>query len=295
MSLPTVGFIGIGTMGWPMAQNIHKAGYPLTVYDLNAVQTEKFAAETGATAAASPADLAECELVVTMLPNGDSVRQVLVEAGDGAWLNKVKHGTVVIDMSSSAPTGTRSLSALLAEKGVALVDAPVSGARPRAITGTLTIMVGGDDAAAIEKARPLLNTMGNRLFACGTSGCGHAAKALNNYVAATAFAATSEACLIAERFGLDQSTLVEILNVSTGKSFISEVVMQEHVVEGKFATGFALGLLTKDVRIAAGLGDSVGLDAPVLQLMKSRWESANAELGESADHTEAIKSWDGDG
>lgn len=287
---PRVGFIGIGTMGWPMAANILHGGYALLVSDQSPEQRDRFVNEfPEACAVDNPQALSECDFIVCMLPNGHIVREAICESG---LLEKMLPGTVIIDMSSSEPMGTREMGKVLAEKNVTLVDAPVSGAKVRAVDGTLTIMIGGDDADAIEKAGPVLQTMGKQLFECGGLGCGHAAKALNNYIAATAYAATAESCLIAERFGLDRHTLMDILNVSTGKSFISEVVMKDHVIDGKFATGFQLGLLTKDVRIAAGLGEAVGLDAPVSRLVRERWENANAELGETADHSEAILSWD---
>lgn len=288
-----VGFVGVGTMGWPMAANILAKGYDLTVYDMSAERCADFVSQLGGSAANSMADIAQCDMVVTMLPNGHVVRDVLMNADDGAFINSAKPGTIVIDMSSSAPTGTRELAADLKQKGIALIDAPVSGARPRAETGTLAIMIGGDDAAAIEQAKPLLSTMGDRLFDTGGSGTGHAAKALNNYVAAATYAATSEAVLIARRFGLDDETLIDIMNVSTGKSFISEIAMKGFVLPGKYGSGFALSLLTKDIGIAADLGHDVGLDAPVQRLVLERFRQANEQLP-GADNTEAIKCWDKD-
>jgi len=292
-NIKSVGLIGIGNMGWPMAANLVKAGFEVAVHDADPQRCEKFCSEHKATAPGLGA-LAGCEVVVTMLPNGHIVRQALLESENGAFIATVKPGTIVVDMSSSEPMGTRQLALLLAQKGVTLVDAPVSGAVPRATTGTLTIMIGSDDAAAVEKVKPVLEAMGNRLFETGGSGCGHAAKALNNYLGATAFAATSEAVLIARRFGLDPATLVDILNVSTGKSFISEVVMKEHVLDGKYATGFKLGLLAKDVKIAEGLGQAVNLDAPLLRLVNERWAFAEQAIGYDADNSEAIKSWEND-
>ncbi|HEY0961165.1 MAG TPA: NAD(P)-dependent oxidoreductase [Pseudomonadales bacterium] len=293
MSAPRAGFIGIGTMGWPMAANLVKGGVELTVYDSNAAQVAAFCNEhPSAHAAQTLADIAAQDFVVTMLPTGQIVHEVLVRADQGAFFANVRSGTVIIDMSSSEPTGTQALARLFAAKGVAFVDAPVSGARPRALAGTLTIMIGGDDREAIAKAKPLLAKMGERLFDTGGSGSGHAVKALNNFLGATAFAATSEAVLVAQRFGLDTRTLVDIVNVSTGRSFISDVVMKEHVLDGKFATGFALGLLAKDVKIAADLAEAVRLDAPLLKLVSERWASARDAIGYDADNTEAIKSWD---
>jgi 3-hydroxyisobutyrate dehydrogenase len=295
MSKVTAGFIGIGTMGWPMAANLVKGGCAVTVYDSNPGQVEKFCQEhPAARAAQSLAEIAAQDFVVTMLPTGQIVHEVLVRAGQGAFFDAVKAGTVVIDMSSSEPTGTQVLAELFARKGVPFIDAPVSGARPRAIAGTLTIMIGGNDKAAIEKAKPVLAKMGDRLFDTGGSGTGHAVKALNNFLGATAFAATAEAVLIAQRFGLDTRTLIDIVNVSTGRSFISDVVMKEHVLDAKYATGFALGLLAKDVKIAADLGEAVKLDAPLSRLVRERWAGARDAIGYNADNTEAIKSWNED-
>ena len=295
MSALRAGFIGIGTMGGPMAANLVKGGVELTVYDSNAAQVAAFCNEhPSARAAQTLADIAAQDFVVTMLPTGQIVHEVLVRAGQGAFFANVRPGTVIIDMSSSEPTGTQALAKLFAAKGVAFVDAPVSGARPRALAGTLTIMIGGDDGDAIARAKPLLAKMGERLFDTGGSGSGHAVKALNNFLGATAFAATSEAVLIARRFGLDTRTLIDIVNVSTGRSFISDVVMKEHVLDERYATGFALGLLAKDVKIAADLGAAVNLDAPLLRLVSDRWAQARDAIGYGADNTEAIKSWDTD-
>ncbi|MEY4642501.1 MAG: hypothetical protein RLZZ227_2495 [Pseudomonadota bacterium] len=294
MSNPSIGFIGIGTMGWPMAANLVKAGFEVKVYDSKPAQGAAFCMEHPAAKVASLAQIAAQDFVVTMLPTGQIVQDVLLHAEDGAFFSAVKAGTIVIDMSSSEPPGTQVLARQFAPKGVALIDAPVSGARPRAISGTLTIMIGGDDRGAIEKAKPVLAKMGDRLFDTGGSGTGHAAKALNNFLGATAFAATSEALLIAERFGLDTRTLIDIVNVSTGRSFISDVVMKEHVIGGKYATGFALGLLAKDVKIAADLAEAVNLDAPLSRLVRDRWAQARDEVGYNADNSEAIKSWNAD-
>jgi 3-hydroxyisobutyrate dehydrogenase len=287
-----LGFIGIGTMGWPMAANLVKAGFAVTVFDLSEARGRDFVRQhPAAIATMALVDMAEQDIVVTMLPTGRIVSEVLLAGQKSAFLLNVKAGTLVIDMSSSEPTGTRELAAKLAGKGVILLDAPVSGAEPRAKAATLTIMLGSDNSAAVERARPVLAAMGNRLFVTGGSGSGHACKALNNLLGATAFAATCEAVMIAERFGLDPTVLVDILNVSTGKSFISEVVIKDHVIDGKFATGFKLGLMAKDVQIAADLADAVGLDAPVTHLVNQRWAQALGRLGFDADNTEAFKDW----
>ncbi|WP_207482656.1 NAD(P)-dependent oxidoreductase [Arenibaculum pallidiluteum] len=286
-----VGFIGIGNMGWPMAANIAKAGHAVTVHDGSAERMARFVAEHGGRAAETLADLGGCEFVVTMLPTGQIVREVLTGGAGGGLAPHLGAGTVVIDMSSSDPLGTQELGAALKARGIALVDAPVSGGVPRAAAGTLAIMIGGDDAEAIERARPLLRTMGDRLFDTGPLGSGHAMKALNNYCAAAAYAATAEALIIGERFGLAPETIVEIVNASTGRSFVSELVMKEHVVTGRFATGFQLGLLAKDVKIAADLGEALGIEAPVSRLVRERWSLARERVGAERDHSEAIRGW----
>jgi 3-hydroxyisobutyrate dehydrogenase len=289
-----VGFIGIGNMGWPMAANLVKAGFEVAIHDTDPARANQFTKENPGSTAPGLVGVAQMDAIVTMLPNGHIVRAALIEADDGAFIKNAKPGTIVVDMSSSAPEGTRELAAELKEKEVILIDAPVSGAVPRATTGTLTIMIGSDDAEAIKAIEPLLLAMGNRLFQVGAAGCGHAAKALNNFLGAAAFAATSEAVLIAKRFGLDPATLIDIVNVSTGKSFISEIVMKDHVLDEKFASGFKLGLLAKDVRIAEALGRAVGLDAPLLRLVEKRWNLAEERIGYESDNTEAIKGWQDD-
>jgi 3-hydroxyisobutyrate dehydrogenase len=284
-----VAFIGVGAMGAPMAACVARARHVLTVYDSVRERAQQVANEHGCQIAEGVEGLAGSDFVVTMLPTGQIVSDLYLRQG---LAHKLRRGTIAIDMSSSDPLGTRELGAALAASGITLIDAPVSGGVPRAAQGTLTIMIGGDDSAAIERARPLLRAMGDRLFDTGGLGSGHAMKALNNFVAAAGFAACAEALLAGQRFGLDPARMVEILNVSTGRSFITDVVLREHVVDGKFATGFQLGLLAKDVRIAADLAQQLRLDAPLARLVSSRFEAARDALGYTRDHTEAIKAWD---
>jgi 3-hydroxyisobutyrate dehydrogenase len=285
-----IGFIGIGTMGEPMAANLARAGHDVLLYDLDPARTAAVADAIGA-AAGSLGELAGCEFVVCMLPTSDDVQQALVRAEGGAFLAKVQPGTVVIDMSSSEPNKTRETGAILAQKSVAMIDAPVSGGVMRARDATLTIMIGSDDPAAIDRAEPMLQAMGRQLFRVGRLGAGDAMKAANNYAAAATYAATAEALTMGKAFGLDPAQMVAIMNVSTGRSFVSELVMQEHVVTGAYATGFALALLAKDVGIARRLGEELGLDAPVSELVDERMKLAAEKCGPRADHSEAILAW----
>lgn len=288
-----VGFIGMGTMGAPMAANLAKAGHELWLHDLDPARAESVAAEIGASAA-SLAKIAACEFVICMLPTSADVRQALTEAGGGAFLGNAAPGTVAIDMSSSEPGETRSTGAILAEKGVAMIDAPVSGGVMRARDASLTIMAGADDKDALGRAMPLLEALGGRIFHVGRLGAGDAMKAANNYAAAATYAATAEALAMGKGFGLDPAQMVEIVNLSTGRSFVSELVMKEHVITGRYATGFALALLAKDVGIARRLADELGLDAPVSALVDERMKQAARGCGPAADHSEAIRAWYGD-
>jgi 3-hydroxyisobutyrate dehydrogenase len=290
----SIGFVGIGRMGERMAARLAGAGFTLKLHDLDSQRADAVAARIGAASAVSLSTIAECEMVITMLPTSADVQEVLLRAEDGAFLRHARHGTIVIDMGSSEPAATRETGLLLAEIGVAMIDAPVSGGVMRAEDGTLAIMVGADDEAALAKAMPVLEALGARIFRLGRLGAGDAMKAANNYAAAATYAATAEALAMGKSFGLDPAQMVEVMNMSTGRSFVTEVVMKEHVVTRTFATGFGLALLTKDVGIAAGLAQDLGLDAPMARLVHERMKLAVAMRGDRADHSEAILGWYGE-
>jgi 3-hydroxyisobutyrate dehydrogenase len=283
-----IGFVGLGAMGRPMAGHIARAGHSLTVLDLDIAAAQRLADDATVKIAQGPGDFTGTDIVVTMLPTGAIVRDVLL--GLHGIAAKLPQGALVIDMSSSEPAGTRELGAALAGLGLSLVDAPVSGGVPRAMDAALTIMIGGEPAA-IARARPVLELLGKRLFEVGALGAGHAMKALNNYVSAAAFEATSEALLIGKAFGIDPTQLIDILNVSTGRTFHSELSMKDHVIAGRHAAGFLLALAAKDVRIAAGLAAALKIPAPMLQLSAAQMSAASQSLGPKADVTEAIKFW----
>lgn len=290
--IKTVGFIGLGNMGVPMAANIRRGGYEVIGFDLDPARAKAFAQEHNARATDQLAELGKaCDAIVTMLPTGREVRDALFTMQDGALAANLKPGSFVIDMSSADPVGTRELGKELAARKLVLVDAPVSGGVPRAKDGSLAIMIGGDPDA-IAAVKPVLACMGNKLFDVGSLGCGHAMKCLNNYLAAAAFAAASEAMTIGRQFGLDPAVLADVVNVSTGRSFVSENLLRQHVLSGVFGTGFALGLLAKDVKIAADLADQIGVDAPVSQLVSGLWADARDALGGDQDHTRAATHWE---
>jgi 3-hydroxyisobutyrate dehydrogenase len=285
-----VGFVGLGNMGWRMAHNLAVGGFDLVVHDADGDRRDRFAEEHGCAAAASPQDFAKASVVLTMLPDGYAVREAMVE-WKGGIASALAPGSVLLDMSSANPVGTKSLAAELAPRQVAVVDAPVSGGIVRAEAGTLSIMVGGDDEDAIARVQPVLECVGERLFRTGPLGSGHAMKALNNFLGAAAYTTAAEALAIGRQFGLDPVTMLDVINTSTGRSFNTEHVLKEDVVTGRYGTGFALGLLTKDVGIAAALAEAVGVDAPACRLVSERWLEALAGLGFAADHSEAHKQW----
>jgi 3-hydroxyisobutyrate dehydrogenase len=290
--IKSIGFIGLGNMGVPMAANLAQAGYQVIAFDLDAERAQDFAKEHSARATTDLAELGKSvDAIVTMLPTGKEVRDVLFNAQGGTLAANLKAGTYVIDMSSADPVGTRTLGKDLAVRNITLVDAPVSGGMPRAKDGSLAIMIGGD-AAAIAAVKPLLSKMGQKLFEVGGLGCGHAMKALNNFLAATSFTAAAEAVTVGRRFGLDPATMMDVVNVSTGRSFASENLIKQHVLSGTFGTGFTLGLLAKDVGIAADLAEQIGVGAPVGQLIRDMWADAREAVGGDQDHTRAAPHWE---
>ena len=286
------GFAGIGNMGAHMARNLSTAGFDVTVYDRATGRAAAYSAEHGIAAAESFDDLAGVDVLITMLPTGADVRGLLLDEEGGGLAKVLKSGALVIDMSSSEPVGTQELGAALGQLGLVLIDAPVSGGTTGADKATLTIMIGGDDAAAMDRATPALEAMGGNLFRTGGLGSGHAVKALNNYVAAANFAAASEAVIVGKRFGLDAETLLDVINVSSGRNSATEGLIKRQVLPETFAAGFALSLMAMDVRISRGLAEAMNAPSPMNAAVTGIWNAAEQELGGDADFTAAYKSLD---
>lgn len=284
-----VAFIGVGNMGKPMAANLVKGGHQVFVFDAGLPRAAAVAAEIGAAPLGNLPEAAPADIIITMLPDGHAVRTVAL--GDGGIASFAKAGTIVIDMSSSQPMFTRDTGAALAKRDIALIDAPVSGGVAKAITGTLTIMIGTDNASALAKAKPVLACMGTTFFEVGGLGSGHAAKALNNVVAAANYAVLAEALITAERYGIAPELFADIVSASTGQSFMSSVVMKNFVLTKKFNTGFTVGLLAKDAAIAAELCKELGFEAPHIELASQRWAQARDALGAGEDNSRAISVW----
>lgn len=279
--MSTIGFIGLGMMGQPMAHLLHAAGHTLVVRDANTSAAQGFVqAHAGAVMAQDAAAFAACDVVITMLPNSDIVDAVVKELAP-----KLKPGACVIEMSSADPTRTRALAEHLAAQGLGLIDAPVSGGVKKAVAGTLAIMVGGD-LALFEAHKPVLQTMGKAITHVGPVGAGHALKALNNYVSAAALIATAEAIHVGSAFGIDKAVIVDVINASTGKNNTTENKAHQYMLNAAFNSGFSLALQAKDVGIAASLGQAVNHPMPLAQVVSGMTNDASDNLGKQADHTE---------
>jgi 3-hydroxyisobutyrate dehydrogenase len=194
-------------------------------------------------------------------------------------------GAIVIDMSSSAPLGTRALGDELNEAGFGFIDAPVSGGVKRAADASLAIMVGGD-AAIVARVEPVLAAMGSSIFRTGPLGSGHAMKALNNYVSAAGLAAAVEALAVGQKFGLDPAVMTDVLNASSGRNNTTENKLKQFIIPQTFASGFSMALMAKDIRTADELAAAIGVAAPLADVCTTLWDEAAKHLGPGADHTE---------
>jgi len=285
-----VGFVGLGNMGTPMVHCIAAKKHSLIVQDLRSELAEKLETEDASIrAAASSRALGEsCPIVITMLPDAAIVRTALL--GDDRAAQGIAHamtaGGLVIDMSSSAPTATQDLGENLGALGIGLIDAPVSGGVPRARDGSLTIMAGGEESL-VAQVLPILSCMGT-VKHVGPLGAGHAMKALNNYVSAAGLLAVCEALIVAEKFGLEPSTLNDVLKASTGRNNTTDRKVEQFMLNGAFDSGFALALMRKDVGMAHDLARALDLDAPWLSGCEDLLRAASDALGPDADHTAAF-------
>ena len=277
MNKTNVGFLGLGNMGYGMAGRLVDAGYALGVYDIDSAVLDRFLEQYGgAKRQASGRAAAEgADIVVTVLPSGPNVRDAVF--ADGGLAEGLAAESVLIDMSSSEPWLSVGLAADLAARDIEFVDAPVSGGRIGAEAGTLSIMIGGADAA-VARCMPLFEVMGANVFHAGPVGAGHAAKTLNNMVSGVAFAATAEALAIGKRFGLDPAVLVDIMEVSTGRNSSLDHFRRE-VFTRRFAAGATLDIKVKDCDIAMRLAHETGTPAPLGALSREMWGAALAHLG----------------
>jgi 3-hydroxyisobutyrate dehydrogenase len=278
-----VGFIGIGSMGWPMAARLADAGFALAVADASIDRAAQFVREFGCERGDAAQVASRADVIVTMLPTSAVVDQVLSGAQE-----RMRPGALVIEMSSGVPAMTQALAGRLRKRDVRLIDAPVSGGVKRARTGELAIMAGGA-VEDVEAARPVLSRMGSSIVHTGGIGSAHAMKALNNLVSAAGFVAGIEALLIGKKFGLDPATMVDVLNASTGMNNATQKKFRQFVLSGAFDSGFGLDLMLKDITIALELARETKTAAPLSAACRELWSAASTLLGAGRDHTEMAR------
>jgi 3-hydroxyisobutyrate dehydrogenase len=284
-----IGFIGLGVMGAPMATHLARAGHRLTLHDADPAVAKALAQGLGGAAAVahSPAELApRCDIVVTMLPNGQVVQQVTL--GEHGLVQGLKPGALLLDTSSAEPWLTQQTAAALAARGVAMVDAPVSGAQWGAEAAELVFMVGGD-AAEVARVRPLLDGMGRAVHHVGRLGAGHMMKCINNLITSMTFSATMEGLVLGKRVGLDPAAMVAVLNESTGGSWITKNHIAQRVLSRSFDDPFKLELMLKDIGIALQLAQEAQLPMPLSGLGQQLWRAAALAAGPGASVSELAR------
>lgn len=277
-----VGFIGLGIMGKPMSKNLLKAGYSLVVYDRNTAAVAEVA-QAGATAANDIKTVAQsCDVIITMLPNSPHVKEVVV--GSGGILESAKPGTVIIDMSSIAPLASREIHDEVVKKGLFMLDAPVSGGEPKAIDGTLSVMVGGDKAI-FDQYYPVMKAMAGSVVYTGDIGAGNVTKLANQVIVALNIAAMSEALVLATKAGVDPELVFQAIRGGLAGSTVLEA-KAPMVLKRNFKPGFRIDLHIKDLQNALdtshGVGTSLPLTAAVMEMMQALRTDGMGECDHSA-------------
>lgn len=284
-----IGFIGLGVMGTPMATHLARAGHRLTLLDARADVARELAAQlgNGATAATTPREVAQrSDVILTMLPNGHVVQEVAL--GEDGLVHGVRPGALLLDTSSCEPWLTEQTGQALAQRGVTMVDAPVSGAQWGAIDAKLVFMVGGR-AEDVARVQPLLDVMGRASFHLGGLGCGHGMKCINNCITAVTLANTAEGLVAGKRYGLDPKVMVEVLNASTGGSWITQTHFEQRVFNRAFDDPFKLELMLKDMGIAVELAHGTETPVPLWGLGQQLWRMADHAAGPGASVSELVR------
>jgi 2-hydroxy-3-oxopropionate reductase len=277
-----VGFIGLGIMGCPMAENLMEAGYDLVLQNRSPEKAERLAEEGNATAAGSPREVAEaCDIVITMLPDSPDVEAVV--AGEGGILEGIRDSALLVDMSTISPVVTEELAAKAEDKGASMLDAPVSGGDVGAIEGTLSIMVGGSEED-FERARPLFEVMGGAVTHVGPAGTGQVVKAANQIVVALTIEAVSEALVLGSKGGVAPEKILDVLGGGLAGNKVMEV-KREKMLEHSFDPGFRLELHHKDLGIALAAGREYGVTLPVTAIVDQMLETLKMRGKGDRDHS----------
>lgn len=275
-----IGFIGLGVMGGAMATKLLEADHELTVFDLDEEAMARVV-DAGAVGAASAADVAaDAELVMLSLPGPDAVEAVIDEAAAA-----FDDGTILVDLTTSTPGTTNGLAERLADQGVDVLGAPVSGGESGARNATLTIMAGGAPAV-FDACAPVFEVIGTDVYHVGdTPGDGHAVKLLNNYLSFTALLASSEAVILGRAAGLDPHTLVDVFSVSSGRNSATEDKIPNDVLTEEWDNGFKLGLMEKDIKLLSRFSDEQDVPLMVSEVLETLITYTRLREGEDADMT----------
>lgn len=281
-----IGFIGLGIMGKPMALNLLKAGHELVVYDINKTPVMELK-KTGATDAKNAAAVAkQCRVIITMLPNSPHVKAAV--CGENGVLESAERGTVLIDMSSIAPDVSREIEKVCAEKGVKMIDAPVSGGEPKAVDGTLSIMVGGDRAVFEEVKEEILLKMGASAVYCGEIGAGNTTKLVNQIIVALNIAAVAEAYTLARKAGVEPKLVFEAIKGGLAGSTVMDAKVPM-ILEGNYKPGFKIDLHIKDLANAIDTGHAAGAPLPLTACVMEMMQTLRADGFGQDDHDALAK------
>ncbi len=286
---PRIGFIGLGVMGLPMARHLALAGYSLTVHDISQEPLTRLqAAVPGVSVTSAPDEVARAsDIVITMLPSGLEVREAAL--GARGLLHGFRPGGLLLDTSSSEPEFTKEIAAGLAAAGISMVDAPVSGAEAGAIAAELVFMIGGD-AESVARVTPLLQVLGRQMFHLGPVGSGHAMKSINNLITSITFLATAEGLVMGKAYGLDPAVMNDVLNESTGMSWISRTHIPQRVLSRRFDDPFKFDLMVKDINIALGLAEELKLGLPLSETARTLWRATQARIAKGSSVSELVRS-----
>lgn len=280
-----IGFIGLGIMGKPMSKNLLKAGYELVVCDVFQVAVDEIVA-AGATAAATPKAVAEqADIIITMLPNSPHVKQVIL--GENGVIEGAKKGAIVIDMSSIAPLVSREVAQKLAEKGIEMIDAPVSGGEPKAIDGTLSVMVGGKQEV-FDKCYPIIDKMAGSVILTGAVGAGNVTKLANQIIVAINIAAMSEALVMASKAGVDPEKVYMAIRGGLAGSTVLDAKVPL-VLDRKFDPGFRINLHIKDLNNVLETSHEVGVPLPLTAAVMEMMQALKVDGLGNDDHSSLIK------
>ncbi len=282
-----IAFLGLGAIGRPMASHLAGAPFELTVWNRSGAKARAFAKHHNVAVAESAVEAVKgAEVVITCLPS--SVEVLALLSKDGKLIGAIERGAVLLDCTSGDPATSRLLASELEKRGIGFIDAPVSGGVVAAEGGKLTVMWGGDEEV-FERVRPVVEAFGKKIVHCGPVGAGDALKAVNNALLAVHILSAAEGLALLKKAGVDPSVALDVINASSGRSNSSENLIPQRVLTRAFPRTFRLALLEKDIGIAASLATELGVAAPLIALGAERYAEARRQLGEEADHVEAVK------